>query len=151
MKSKILCFAIGLGLVLFAFSSCTREAIEEPSPTGPSTVYLTLTLSANPNLLYATSERPTSEIKAVAKEGNIPLSGALIVFTIQAGPGYFSDYSQRIALTTDGGGAATLLYIGPTKEEITYDQDAYIRAHLQTKSPQYMHKEVYIHILRAED
>lgn len=151
MKNKIISFAIGLGLVLFVFSSCTREAVEEPSPTGPSTVYLTLTLSANPNLLLATEERPTSEIKAVVKEGNIPLAGTMVVFTIQGGPGYFSDFSRRIALTTDGGGAATLLYIGPTKDEITYDQDAFIRAQLQTRSPNYMHKEVYVHILRAED
>lgn len=151
MKARIICLVIGLGLVLFTFSSCTRSTMDEPSPTGPSTVYLTLTLSATPNVIYADTDRPTSDIKAVVKEGNIPLAGALIVFTIQGGPGYFSDYSRRIALTTDGGGAVTLLYIGPTKEEITYDQDAFIRAQLQTRSPNYMHKEVYVHILRAED
>jgi len=153
MKAKIITFAIGLGLVLFVFSSCVRQDARdnEPSPTGPSTIYLTLYLSASPNILYATTSRPTSEIKAVVKEGNIPLAGATIYFTLQGGPGYFSDYSRRMAIVTDGGGVATILYVGPTKDEIANDQDAAIQALLQTSTPNYMHKEVYLRILRAED
>ena len=69
MKAKIITLAIRLGLVLFVFSSCIRQDAKdnEPSPTGPSTVYLTLYLSASPNVLYATANRPTSELKAVVK------------------------------------------------------------------------------------
>jgi hypothetical protein len=153
MKAKFITFAMGLGLVLFVFSSCVRQDARdnEPSPTGPSTIYLTLYLSASPNVLYATTNRPTSEIKAVVKEGTIPLSGATIYFTLGGGPGYFSDYSRRTAIVTDGGGVATITYVGPTKDEIANDQDAMIQAHLQTSSPNYMHKEVYLRILRAED
>jgi len=153
MKAKIITFVMGLALVLFVLTSCIREDAKdnEPNPTGPSTIYLTLYLSASPNVLYATASRPTSEIKAVVKEGTIPLAGATIYFTLQGGPGYFSDYSTRTALVTDGGGVATILYVGPTKDEIAGDQDAAIQAHLQTSSPNYMHKEVYLRILRAED
>ncbi len=153
MKPKIITLAIGLGVVLFVFASCIRQDARdnEPDPTGPSTIYLTLYLSASPNVLYATNSRPTSEIKAVVKEGTIPLSGATIYVTVQGGPGYFSDYSRRTVIVTDGGGVATILYIGPTKDEIAGDQNALIQAHLQTSSPNYMHKEVYLRILRAED
>jgi hypothetical protein len=153
MKAKIITFAIGLGLVLFLFSSCIRQDAQdnEPSPTGPSTIYLTLYLSASPNVLYATTDAPTSVIKAVVKEGNIPLSSATVYFTLEGGPGYFSDYSRRTAILTDGGGVATIVYVGPTKDEIANDQDALIQAHLQTSSPNYMHKEVYVRILRQPD
>jgi len=133
---------------LFLLPSCVRQATEEPSPFGPSGAALTFELEARPNVLLATSERPVSEIRATVRKEGSPLHNAVVYFTILAGPGMFSDYnSTRTIVLTDNAGVASITYLGPTKYEIGYDQDVYIRGQLETSTPNYIHKEVFIHIL----
>ena len=153
MKRTSLCLAMGLGLWLLLAPGCSREAVNEPSPVGPSTIRLTFTLTANPNVLYAatTSQRPTSEIKVVIKDANLPVKGAVVYFTILSGPGFFSDYTARTVAASDDSGVAAVAYLGPTRNEITEDQQVKIRAQLETKSPSETLKEVDIRILLAPE
>jgi len=151
MKKSTVCLALGLGFWLFLSAGCSREAVNEPSPVGPSTINRTFTLTANPNVLYASTStlRPASEIKVVIREGNVPVKGAVVYFTIVSGPGYFSDYTPRMAVASDDGGVAAVSYLGPTRTEITEDQQVKIRAQLETKSPIEMIKDVNLSILLA--
>ncbi|MGB8953665.1 MAG: hypothetical protein WCC06_13505 [Candidatus Aminicenantales bacterium] len=149
MKAKRILLIIGMGAI-FVLTSCIRQATEEPSPFGPASSYLTFTFEARPNVLYATSERATSEIRATVKRGGSPVKDATVYFSILYGPGFFSDYSTRIAVLTNEVGVASITYYSPTKYEIGYDQDVCLRAQLETSTPEYMHKELFIHILVAD-
>jgi hypothetical protein len=150
MKTTTWISILALAAALFLVSACSREALREPSPSGPSTAFLTFSLTANPNVLYASTTRPVSKIRAVIREDNKPLQNAVVYFSVMSGPGYFSDYSQRTVIKSDENGVASVSFYGPLKSDIDDDVDVVIRAQLETSDPYYMHKEVEIHILRAE-
>lgn len=137
------------GLILLAAATvgCNRTASEGPSPLGPSTFVLTFGLTAQPNVLMATGQRPTSLLTATVTENNQPAAGRLVIFTIMEGPGEFSNYMKRIAVATDFNGIAATTFIGPTKFEITDDTTATVMAQLQTSSPQVIAKLVELTIL----
>lgn len=137
------------GLILLAAmtAGCKRTASEGPSPLWPSTFVLTFALDAQPTTLLASTQRPTSVITANVTENNQPASGRTVIFTIVTGPGEFSDYSQRIAVTTDFNGNARVIFVGPTRFEIADDTATTIMAQLQTSSPQMIAKTVDLTIL----
>ena len=151
MKPRTAIFIMVLGIVLLAASACERSAIKEPSPVGPSTIHLTFTLSAIPNVLYAGTQRPTSQIKVVIKDGNNPVLGATVYFTIVSGLGIFSDYTQRTLIVSNEYGVASIDLLGPLKSEIATDVDIVVRAQMKTDSPQSIAKEVSLQVLRAPD
>jgi hypothetical protein len=138
---------IGLILLTAAAAGCKRTETEGFSPLGPSTFVLTFALDASPNVLMATGQRPTSNLTATVTENNQPAAGRTVIFTVMEGPGEFSNYMQRIAVTTDFNGLASVTYIGPTKFEISDDTTATIMAQLQTSSPQVIAKLVELTIL----
>jgi len=137
----------GLILLTAATAGCKRTATEGFSPLGPSTFVLTFGLTASPNVLMATGQRPTSAITASVTENNQPAAGRIVIFTIIDGPGEFANYLRRIAVTTDFNGIATATFIGPTKFEINDDITATVMGQLQTSSPQVIAKLVELTIL----
>jgi type 1 fimbria pilin len=151
MRTRTVLFILALGIALIMTSACYRDALKEPSPDGPSTIHLTFTLTANPNVINATTQRSISEIKVVLKDGNVPLMNAVVYFSILSGPGYFYDYSQRCVVRSNENGVASVAFLGPLQSEIATDQDVVIRAQLETNSPGHLHKDVTVHILRAPD
>jgi len=151
MRTRTVLFILGLGIALIMTSACSRDALKEPSPDGPSTIHLTFTLTANPNVINATALRPTSQIKVVLKDGNVPLMNAVVYFSILSGPGYFYDYSQRCIIRSNENGVASVMFLGPLQSEIATDQDVVIRAQLETNSPGHLYKDVTVHVLRAPD
>lgn len=140
-----------LGIVLLAASACKRTAVNEPSPVGPSTIHLTFTLTATPNVLYAGTQRPTAEIRVVIKDGNNPVLGAVVYFTVVSGLGIFSDYTLRTFIVSNEYGVASAVILGPLKSEITTDVAIVVRAQMKTDSPQSIFKDVGIQVLRAPD
>jgi type 1 fimbria pilin len=151
MRTRTVLFILGLGIALIMTSACSRDALKEPSPDGPSTIHVTFTLTAHPNVINATALRPTSEIKVVLKDGNVPLMNAVVYFSILSGPGYFYDYSQRCIVRSNENGVASVTFLGPLQSEIATDQDVVIRAQLETNSPGHLYKDVTVHVLRAPD
>jgi len=151
MRPRTALFITVLGIALLAASACERTAVREPSPIGPSTIHLTFTLAAYPNVLYAEMLRPTAQIKVVIRDGNNPVMGAVVYFTIVSGPGVFSDYTQRLLLVSNEYGVALAVLLGPLRSEIMTDQDIVVRAQMKTDSPQSLFKEVTVRVLRAPD
>jgi len=137
----------GLILLTIAAAGCKRTATEWPSPLGPSTFVLTFGLTASPNVLQATGQRPTSIITATVTENNEPAVGRTVFFTITNGPGEFTNYERLIAVKTDFNGIASTTYIGPTNYEINDDTTATIMARLQTSTPQSIAETVDLMII----
>ncbi len=110
---------------------------------------LTFTFIADPNVLLATDIRPQSQIKAYFKTvDGIPLAGRKVFFTILSGLGTFADNSRRFIASTDANGYAVVSYLGPTKNEFTYDQFVTIKGQPETATPFYIHQEIDIRIIR---
>ncbi len=147
MKPRTGLFLMGLGVALFMTAGCNRDKVRDPLPNGPSTIHLTFALSANPNVIYAGTKRPTSEVKVVIKDGNAPVMGVTVYFSIISGTGYFYDYTQRCAVQSDENGVATLNFLGPLKTEIIADQDVWIQAQTAAESPSIVSKTVQIRVL----
>ena len=151
MRPRTAAILMVLGIVLLAASGCERTAVREPSPLGPSTIHLTFTLSASPNILYAGLQRPTAQVRVVIKDGNNPVAGAVVYFTVVGTLGFFSDYTQRTFVASNEFGAASVTLLGPLQSEITADGTITVRAQMKTDSPQSIFKDVEIQVLRAPD
>lgn len=151
MRPRTAAILMVLGIVLLAGSACKRTAVREPSPLGPSTIHLTFTLSSSPNVLYAGLQRPTAQVKVVIKDGNNPVAGAVVYFTVVSGLGVFSDYTQRTFVASNEFGSASVVLLGPLQSEIDADDTIVVRAQMKTDSPQSIFKDVEIQVLRAPD
>ena len=138
-----------MAAVLAGGPACKIDELKEPSPTGPSTIYQTFTLTVSADVILAGNTRAQVAVQAVVRQGNAPVKDAIVYFTITSGPGYFSDFSQRVAAATDENGAATMTYLGPLKAEIGSDQNVYFRAQLQTDQVEPIYKDIWVHILRG--
>jgi len=110
---------------------------------------LTLELFAQPNVLICSDERPSSQIKAYLKMGTLPLAGRKIFFTVSEGEGTFSNNEKIKIATTDEQGMATVVYRGPTKDEITGDQTVTIQAQPESTTPDSVTAEVEIQLIRS--
>ena len=147
MRRSLARITVVLGILLLTAAACQRNAVKEPSPLGPSTIHLTFTLSVSPNVLYAGLQRPTAQVRVTVKDGNNPVLGAIVYFTIVSGAGLFADQTPRTMIASNEYGVASTTLIGPLNTEITTDQDIVIRAQLSTDSPQTIFKEAIVRIL----
>jgi hypothetical protein len=130
-----------------------KEFIRELTPIYiiRNAVDLTFSLVADPNVLWATQNRPEAQLKAYFKTvDGIPLAGRKVYFIVLSGPGLFADGSRKTFALTDANGFATVTFLGPTKFEIGYDQFVTIKGQPETATPFYIHKEVNIRVLREE-
>jgi hypothetical protein len=141
----------GLCALVALAGSCTRSDVSVPSPTGPSTLSVTFDLVAASNVLLATDVPPTTTVKATVRKNGTGVPGIPIFFTIQSGPGEFLDYSDRVMVTTDSTGTANVVFVGPTKSEISRDMTTAIQGQMQTGTPEYIFKTIEIRILRGSD
>jgi len=109
-----------------------------------------LELTADPNVLNATSKRPKSEIRAVVKKADgAPIIKRKVYFSILSGPGSFSNNKKKTMVKTNKDGVASITFRGPRESEISGDKViTVIRAHLETTTPDYIHKEVDVTTLK---
>ncbi|MBN1223991.1 MAG: hypothetical protein JXB23_12160 [Candidatus Aminicenantes bacterium] len=127
MKTKI-GFLVVISLVFFIAitSSCTRKAVEAPSPVGPSTYSVVLDANASPNVIIAGNSRDTVNVSVtVSNFEGIPLANETILFEILdpdtgkiANIGYFEGNKSQVTRVTDSSGGAGVLYYGPINEEL---------------------------------
>lgn len=149
MRTRTVILGIVLAAVLAGGPACKIDELKEPSPTGPSTIFQTFTLTVSSNVILAGVTRSQVEVRAVVRQGNAPVKDAIVFFTITSGPGYFSDFTQRIAVATDENGAAPVTYLGPLKTEIGADQSVSFRAILQSNQPEAIYRDLLVYILRG--
>jgi hypothetical protein len=147
MKARTIGLTVLLAAGLAIGPACKRDALSEPGPVGPSTIFQTFTLSVSTDVIMAGTTRTPVQVKAVVKQGNVPVMNDIVFFTINSGPGFFSDFSTRVAVATDENGAASVTFLGPLKSEIASDMTTYIRAQLQTDQIDPLYKDTWIHIL----
>lgn len=129
-----------------------KEYIIEYSPVYVvrDIIEIEFNLFANPNVLWATAQRPESQIIGTLKKlDGIPVQGWTVFFKITSGPGKFSDGTVNAFGTTDATGMATVTYVGPTKNELTEDIFVTIKGQPQTSSPNYAHEEVQIRVKKG--
>jgi hypothetical protein len=132
----ILSFAVGVAFI----TSCSRDAVEDPSPLGPAGFAISLKVSASPNVLFAGFQnRESTTVTAVLKKyDGTPISGRTLYFELRDaltstradGIGYFEGLKAVAAKVTDGNGIVTIDYYGPTAAEIDFNSSYYITAHV---------------------
>jgi len=149
-KRRGLIFA-GLCALVALAGSCTRSDVSVPSPTGPSTLAVTFDLAATANVIMAGDLPPTTTIKATVRKNGIGVPNLPVYFTNLSGPGEFLDYTDRVTVTTDSTGVASVVFVGPTKSEISRDMTTAIQGQMQTGTPDFIFKTIEIRILRGAD
>ena len=102
-------------LVLAALaSSCTLQDVDQPSPTGPSTLALSLNVTASPDILPEDGVS-TSVITIVARDANgQPKPGVTLRVDTVIGS-TIVDYGELSArtVTTNGNGQAAVIFTAP--------------------------------------
>jgi len=147
-RKKIFISLVPIVILVLLAGSCKRQDVTQPDPFGPGTTHLAIDLEAYPNVLYMTSSRQQAEVRATVKLGGKPAPGEVVYFTVDSGPGEFSDYKDRTSATTDQNGVAAVTYLSPTGGEINRDTYVTIKAQIQTASPDYQIRYVDIRLLR---
>jgi len=141
-------------LYIYAYAAWEgREIIAELTPVyivrdGTAPIF---ELTADPNVLWCTSERPESLITGIfSYAGGAPVVGCKVFFEILSGPGVFSNSKTITFAYTDNEGIASATYIGPTKYEIDADQDVTIRGQPETSTPDSIYEDVDIRLIRGD-
>lgn len=151
---------VSLALMIFTFYACKRDAIEEPSPFGPSTFAILLNLSASPNVIFAgLTSRQISTITAILKKfDGTPLSGKTLYFeVVDSGGtrienmGYFEGNISLQSKNTDGSGTAKLNYYGPLSDEIAANGTVYIKATAAWEGSEFIIETAPLYIIRDAD
>ena len=113
---------------------------------------ITFELYAEPNVLFCTSQRPQSLIKAIFKKTDgTPLVNRRVYFFLTEGYGYFEDFKTTTFAVTNAQGIATIYYVGPTADEIEGNTFSQVKGQPETNSPFYMHELVDIRLLKGSD
>jgi hypothetical protein len=139
-----------LCLLLIFVPACKRSAVDEPSPFGPASLYLTFEVFVSPNVILTSDVRETAEVRALVKLGGEPAANQMVVFTIISGPGEFDNYTRRSGVATNGNGYAIINYVSPTKSQLSDDQYVMIQVQPQTSSPYWLYKLVEIVLLKGQ-
>jgi len=151
--------AIVLVLSVFTFYSCKRDAVEEPSPLGPSTFAIVLNLNASPNVLFAgQDQRQMSAVTATLKKfDGSAISNRTVYFEVVDGTGtrldlgYFEGDLAIHSQNTDGSGTVRVNYYGPLSEEIAADGTIYIKATVAWEGSQFISDSTALYLVRDAD
>jgi len=159
-KNKtLILITLSLVLSIFIFTTCKRDAIEEPSPLGPSTYAILLSLEANPNVLFAglSSRQMTTITATLKKYDGTPLSDKTIYFEVvdanggRLDLGYFEGSGALQSKNTDGSGTVRVNYYGPLSPEITANGSIYIRGTVSWEGSQFIMETAPLLIIRDAD
>lgn len=148
-----------LAFILFSSDSCKRNDVGIPSPSGPSSFAILLSLSANPNVLVAAQDtREVTTITATLKEyDGTPIPGKTVFFEILDSSGFridlghFEDNQFIISKTTNSSGSVSTTYYSPLSREIWSNVIVYIRALVAWEGSQFVHEKVPIYIIQKNN
>lgn len=157
-------FLLTLCLILSftVITSCTRDAVEEPSPVGPSGFAISFKVSASDNVIFAGfQKRQATNITAVLRKfDGEPMAGRTVFFELRDslnqkadGIGYFEGFGPTASKVTDGNGIVSLNYYGPTtgelrKRETIEDNNFSIAAYVAWEGPEFIYEYVPIYFVR---
>ncbi len=83
MKAKTLIAGITTLAVAFLVPACSRNGVDEPSPTGPSTYAIVLKVTAAANTILAGQSRGSTAINATLKKfDGSPLANRTVFFEL---------------------------------------------------------------------
>jgi hypothetical protein len=150
MRPRRTAALLGIAALLVLASACTRSEIGIESPAGPSTLSLTFALEANPNVLLATTERPSAVIKGTVRRNGEPAVNVPVYFTVLSGPGEFDEYLTRAMALTDSTGTARVTYYGPSSDELFADTTVLIKGQPETSGSDYVHKTIEVRVLKGD-
>lgn len=158
-NNKPILIAASVAVLLLTFYACQKSTIDEPSPTGPSSIATTLTLNASPNVIFAgLLDRQTSEITAtLMRYDGSPLADKTVFFEVvdSAGTrmnlGYFDGNLAMQSIVTDGSGIARTHYYGPLTEEIADNGYLYVRATVAWDGSQLIADTAPLYVIRDSD
>ncbi|MFB0564896.1 MAG: hypothetical protein ACETWK_04375 [Candidatus Aminicenantaceae bacterium] len=152
-KKYIIVFPLSFLLILF--SACKRNSIEEPSPFGPSSLSILLTVSANPNVIHAGYVRQKTTITAKLEQfDGIPMSGKTLYFEIgnaaqnKVSLGYFEGNKLLESKITDPNGCASVSYYGPKAAEIISNTQVFIWVTVASTGKEFIIENTPILIIR---
>jgi hypothetical protein len=127
MKRTINTLTIILLVVsLVVVSSCKRDNVGVPDPTGPSTLATLIELVASPNVIVAGDQRQDTTVNVrVFKYDGSPVANQAISFDIrdQLGAklylGFLDGNQTVVSKTTDSSGSVSVTYSGPLSSELS--------------------------------
>lgn len=123
-------------------------------------------LQAIPNVLWCDSTPPQSEIRGIFLLDGQPITNRRVYFKILSGPGKFADGFAKTFAETDANGVATVTYLGPTKDQLSYDsfvtidgqpETSWIHIYDPTYDPDspgsydYLHKSMELRLIKGHD
>jgi hypothetical protein len=156
-KNKtLILITLSLVLSILIFTTCKRDAIEEPSPIGPSSFAILLYLEANPNVIFAgfTSRQMTTVTATLKKYDGTPLTNRTIFFEVvdvngsSVSLGYFEGSMALQSKNTDGSGTAQINYYGPLSKDIASNGTIYIKATIAWEGSQFISETAPLYIIR---
>ncbi len=116
-------------------ASCTLQDVEQPSPIGPSTLALSLNVTASPDILPEDGVS-TSLITVVARDANgQPKPGVTLRVDTVVGS-TIVEYGQLSArnVTTNGNGQAFVIFTAPKAPQIGVDMGSVVDIRVQQVS-----------------
>jgi len=123
-------------------------------------------LQAFPNVLWCDSTPPESEIRGIFLLDGQPITNRRVYFKILSGPGKFADGFAKTFAETNANGVATVTYLGPTRDNMSYDtfvtiegqpETSWIHIYDPTYDPNsppsydYLYKQMDIRLIRGHD
>ena len=147
-------------MTVYILATVSREGKESISEFAPINIIaditeITLSLSADPNVLNADSTRGTSTITAtLTSTGGTPLVNQTIHFEIfdaagtKVNIGYFTGNESVISVVTNASGIATTTYSGPLASEITANTSVDIKATVALTGSESLSLKTPISIIR---
>jgi hypothetical protein len=154
-NKKTIITILALAALMIFTSSCNRNAVEEPSPFGPSTYAVILNMSASPNVLFAGGDREVTTITTTLKRyDGMAIAGKTVHFDIRDAfgtkvtLGYFEGNSSASTQVTDQNGMARVNYYGPFAQELLADFIVYINAVVAWEGEEFITEFAPVYIVR---
>jgi hypothetical protein len=156
MKNKTTTLTTLALVVLMIFtSSCTRNAVEEPSPLGPSSFSTILSMSASPNVIFAGPNREMTTITtSLSRFDGIAIANKTVHFDIRDAfgtnitIGHFESNQATATKITDINGRISLDYYGPFAQELLADMTVYITAIVAWEGEEFISEFAPVYIFR---
>lgn len=152
---KTIITVMALAVLMILAPSCKRNSVEEPSPFGPSTYAVILSVSASPNVIFAGSSREATTITATLKRyDGMAISGKTVHLDIRNSQGskipvgYFEGNLSTSTQVTDQNGMVYATYLGPYAQELLTDFTVYITAVVAWEGEVFISEFAPVYIIR---
>ncbi len=153
IKFKYILIVISL-IILICSVGCERKGVVEPLPTGPATTAQILTVTANPNTLFAGSTREISIITATLKYfDDTPIVNKKLILKIcnengmKINVGYFPNKKRVVTRLTNEKGKVQIKYYGPLSTEVALYTKVYIWVFVEEKGEEFLQEKAPILIV----